>query len=443
MKTDYLKPGELIIPLSLLAFIGPGITFINGMFTTTTRWGILATLSFFLLTFRRRDGLAVLRHPLFCAVLVYAVWGLMTVAWSEVPQISLAKSLAFMWVSTTMLIAGYSWVMRHERAQTLDFLWLFAVFALTAAPTGQIEGSLDMGEFIYAGSTSNPNLLGFILAAASVWLMWRAYLVHRQNCRRFALYAGLVAFDLVFLFLSHSRASLLIFVAVLLGLLMGLGKLQKWLPHILISAALFATAYNFLPTVQDYFTQYTLKSNLGLLEEQGGNVWFSHEQTWQESYDLAMLGGTFGGGYGVTIGEDFQGEIGWTISSGKYGREQGNSQLAIAEQTGLIGLSLYFILITGIFRTFASGLRVARIEVEDRMAIGLLGGAILGLLVQSVFEAWWVAPGSPESAIFWMLLGALLGVTRRARLAALQRHSPKVMQAQRATVGQSPARVHP
>ncbi|MBI3240881.1 MAG: glycosyltransferase family 4 protein, partial [Chloroflexi bacterium] len=203
-----LKPGELIIPLSLLAFIGSGITFVNGIFNTTTRWGFLAALLFFLLVYRGRDVLGVLGHPLFWAVLVYAFWGLMTVAWSEVPQISLAKSLVFIWVSTTMLIAGYSWVMRHERAQTLDFLWLFAVFALTAAPTGQIEGSLDTGEFLYAGLTVNPNHLGFILAAASAWLMWRAYLVHRQNRRRFALYAGLVAFDLVFLFLSHSRASL-------------------------------------------------------------------------------------------------------------------------------------------------------------------------------------------------------------------------------------------
>lgn len=442
MKTDYLKPGELIIPLGLLAFIGPGITFINGIFNTTTRWGFLAALLFFLLVYRWRNVLGVLGHPLFRAVLVYALWGLMTVAWSEVPQISLAKSLVFIWVSTTMLIAGYSWVMRHERAQTLDFLWLLAVFALTAAPTGQIEGSLDTGEFLYAGLTVNPNHLGFILAAASVWLMGRAYLVHRQNRRRFALYAGLVAFDLVFLFLSHSRASLLTFVAVLLGLLMGLGKFQKWLPHILVSAALFATAYNFSPTVQDYFTQYTLKSNLRLLEEQGGNVWFSHEQSWQESYDLAMLGGTFGGGYGVTIGESFRGEIGWTISSGQYGREQGNSQLAITEQTGLIGLGLYLILIASIFSAFRSGLRVAHIEA-DRMAIGLLGGAILGILVQSVFEAWWTAPGAPESATFWMLLGALLGATRRARLAALQRRSSKVIQARHAVAGQLPVGVHP
>lgn len=442
MKTGYLKPAELIIPLGLLAFIGTGITFINSVFNTTTRWGILAALSFFLLTSRRRDMFGVLSHPLFLAVLVYALWGFMTVVWSEQPRISLAKSLVFIWVSTTMLIAGYSWAMRHNQAHTFDFLWLFAVFALPAAALGEVEGGSAVGTTVYAGSTGNPNLLGFILATASVWLIWRAYLARRQNRRLFVFFVGLLTIDLYFLFLSHSRASLLFFLVIALGLLIGLGKLRKWLPYMLISAALFATVYNFFPAVQDFVTQYTLKSDLNYLETQGGGILSSREQVWQESYDQAVLGGMFGGGYGVTIGEGFQGEIGYTISSGQYGREQGNSQLAVIEQTGLFGFSLYLMLIAGIFWAFVSGLRDARIEA-DKVAIGLLGGAILGLLVQSAFEAWWVAPGSAESAAFWILLGALLGATRRIRLVALQRRSSKVMQAQHAAAEHPPAGANP
>lgn len=429
MKTNYLKPRELIIPLTLLALIGPGITFINSVFNTTTRWGVLLVLSLFLLFYRQRNMLGVLRHPQFWAVLVYDVWGLMTVAWSEVPQISLAKSLVFIWVTTTMLIAGYSWVMRHDQKHTCDFLWLFSVFALSASLMGQREEMGDTGSFVYAGLTGNPNFLGFVLAVASAWLMWRVYLVRRQSRRLFALYVGLLTLDLYFLFLSHSRASMLIFIVVSLSLFLVLGKLRKWLPYVLIFSTLFVMAYNFSPAVQNFVIQYTFKSNLGVLEEAGSGVWYSREEIWEASYELALLGGTFGGGYGVTIGEDFHGEIGSTISSGKYGREQGNSQLAIIEQTGLIGFGLYIILIAGIFWVFASGLRVARNEV-DRVAIGLLGGAIIGILVQSILEAWWVAPGAPESAAFWMLLGALLGATRRARLTALQHRSSKGMQAQ-------------
>ena len=438
MKMAYLKPVELIIPLGLLGFIGTGVTFLNSVFTPTMRWGILAVLTIFLVIYRGRDVLGMLRYPLPWAVLLYALWGVMTVAWSEVPQISLAKSLAFTWVSTTMLIAGYSWVMNHERAQTLDFMWLISVVALIASLSGQREENADTGAEVYAGLTGNPNFLGFILAMASGWLMWRAYLARPQNRRGFVLYLGLLTLALYYLYVSHSRASLLIFIFMAIGLFMGLGKFRKRLPSVLLISLLCATGYGSSSAVQDLLMEYTFKSNLGVIAEAGSGMFYSREQIWEESYDLAMLGGLVGGGYGVTIGEEFQGELGSSISSGQYGREQGNSQLAILEQTGVVGFGLYLILIVGVFWVCAYGLYVARIEV-DRVAIGLLGGAVLGLLAQSVFEAWWVAPGAAESGTFWMLPGALLGVIRRARLVTLQHPSSTVLPAQYVTAGQSHA----
>src|SRR3990172_2570347 len=273
MKTDYLKPAELIIPLSLLAFIGTGITFINSVFNPTTRWGILAALSFFLLSYRRRDVHGVLRHPLFWVVLAYALWGLMTVAWSEVWQISLVKSLVFFWVTITMVIAGYSWVMRHDRVCAFDFLWLFTVFALPASLIGQHE-ELATGAFVYAGLTGNPNFLGFVLAMAGAWLMWRAYLARRQNRRIFVLYVGLLTLALYYLILSHSRSSLLIFLAMALGLFVGLGKLRKRLPYVFIFSILFAAAYIYSPAVKGFLTQYALKSSLAVLaQEERGGLW--------------------------------------------------------------------------------------------------------------------------------------------------------------------------
>lgn len=424
MKMSFFKLRELIIPLTLLAFIGPGINILNWVLNETTRWGVLATLTFFLLYSRRREMFEVLRRPLFWVIQVYALWGLMTVTWSEVPQISLAKALVFFWVVTTMLIAGYSWVMRNKRVHACDFLWLFAVFALIASFRGESVENENMDSALYAGMTGNPNFLGVILAVASVWLIWRAYLVRLSRRRLFSFYLGLLALDLYFLFLSHSRASQLISLFVTLGLLMGLGKIKKFLPYTLVFVVLIATIYNFSPAARDFVVQYAFKTNLDYLEsvDVENAILFSREQIWQESYELAMRGGILGGGYGVTIGESFQGEIGTSISSGKYGREQGNTQLAILEQTGLIGFGLYLMLIVAIIWIFISGLRGARIAV-DRVAIGLLGGLLFGMLIMSVFEAWWVAPGSAESATFWMLLGALLGITRRARLETLQRRA--------------------
>lgn len=418
MKLGYLRPGELIIPLTLLAFSGTGITFVNGVLNTTTRWVFLLILSLYLLFFRNRDVPGLLRRPMFWIFLANASWCFITVLWSEEPTFSLIKAVGFVWLAITMLMAGYSWVIHHERAHACDFLWLFAVFALLAAPLGQTEQNLDTSSVVYAGSTGNPNFLGFLLATTSVWLIWQALLAYRKDRNRFRLFMGLLAVDAYYLFLTHARASLLIFAFIVLGLLLGLGKLRKWLTYMLVSAALCATAYSFSPTVRDYVTQYAYKSNLEYLEsfDEGiaGGIWYSRAQVWEESYERAMRGGVFGAGYGVSMGEKFIGEIGTSVSSGQYGREQGNAQMAILEQTGLVGFGFYLALIIAIYGVFILGMRRSLVN-SDRIATGLIGGAITGLLVQSGLEAWWVAPGSPESAAFWMLLGALLATTRRAR----------------------------
>ena len=311
--------------------------------------------------------------------------------------------------------------MRHTRPQTYDFIWPFVVFSLFATLGGQSVENENMDSALYAGLTGNPNFLSFILAGSSAWLMWRAYLLRPNSSRLFFFFIGLLTLDLYFLYRSHSRASQLMFVAIALGLFIGWGKVRKFLLYAMISATLLAAAYNIFPTVRDNAVQYAFKTNLDYLAEVDveNAILFSREVIWQESYELAMRGGLVGGGYGVTIGEAFQGDIGTTISSGQYGREQGNTQLAILEQTGVIGFALYLILIASIGGALVSGLRCARVEA-DRVAIGLMGGMLFGMLVMSVFEAWWVAPGSVESATFWMLLGALLGTIRRARLDALQ-----------------------
>ncbi len=41
----------------------------------------------------------------------------------------------------------------------------------------------------------------------------------------------------------------------------------------------------------------------------------------------------------------------------------------------------------------------------------ILLGALAGQTAQSLFEAWWVAPGSPEAAYFWAMSGVAVGLS--------------------------------
>jgi hypothetical protein len=45
----------------------------------------------------------------------------------------------------------------------------------------------------------------------------------------------------------------------------------------------------------------------------------------------------------------------------------------------------------------------------------LVLGALIGQIAQSIFEAWWVAPGSPEAAYFWAMAGVALGLSVESR----------------------------
>jgi O-antigen ligase len=155
-------------------------------------------------------------------------------------------------------------------------------------------------------------------------------------------------------------------------------------------------------TLDKFETRYVRKNTVA----QGASVMFSRQGPWELSLEMARQGGIIGAGYGVSIG-------GATFTGGLtafgYGREKGNSQLAIVEETGIVGLMLYGLVVVALLGRLLRAFRASR-NRDARALVGIVLGAILGALVLGVFEAWWVAPGSPESLWFWTIVGVALGV---------------------------------
>ena len=113
-----------------------------------------------------------------------------------------------------------------------------------------------------------------------------------------------------------------------------------------------------------------------------------------------------GGGYGATIGDNSFVMKG--LNARGYGREKANSQLAIIEETGIVGFVFYCALLI-IF--FTKGIRCfLRMSGEEKVAMGLILGTLVGLLLESVAEGWWDAPGGQEFTSFWVLFGLAMGV---------------------------------
>ena len=174
----------------------------------------------------------------------------------------------------------------------------------------------------------------------------------------------------------------------------------------IISSALFvltAIAVVF-PQVQDQaIHRFVLKGNTH------GEILFSRVDTWEQSYEAALQGGYFGLGYGVTAGDtDFEGGL----TAKTYGREKGNSQLAVWEETGLVGLGLYAMVLLAILTTLFRTLRATR-DVPLRLSTALVLGLVVGMTAESAFEAWWGAPGSIQAAGFWAMVGLGSGLARR------------------------------
>jgi O-antigen ligase len=230
-------------------------------------------------------------------------------------------------------------------------------------------------------------------------ILWKAHL-GRGRVR--AVWSILLVLAASMLILSVARSSILaaVVLAGAYGLSLSLARKGAFL--FFGGLGIVATVLMMPGTLDKFEARYVRKNTV----VQGSSVMFSRQGPWKLSLEMARQGGIVGAGYGVSIG-------GGTFTGGLtafgYGREKGNSQLAIVEETGIVGLMLYGLVVVALLGRLSRAFRASR-NRDARALVGIVLGAILGELVLGVFEAWWVAPGSPESLWFWTIVGVALGV---------------------------------
>jgi O-antigen ligase len=420
----HFKVRDTVFPVALLAFEAVGVQYWNVIFSDQTRWLFLVILVFSVLIrgqlslpFRGTTGLLLV---------VYLGWCVCTIAWSEVPQLSLLKVLALIGIVVGFAGAGQAWTLYSKPSAPFGFLlpvvWLALSAGLFYRGAAMPAGSIT----IYEGLAGNPNYLGAIAAMGFPYALWQAY----ANKSRFVsafLHWGLIFGLLIVIWRSGSRAALLFMLMTFAGFLVALRPGTKILTFGVVGMLAVGAAIA-VPAVQASLYERFIVKGGDTGDE--ADALLTRRDLWSDSYELAKQGGLIGGGYGVTIGSPT--EFSLSLTAVGYGREKGNSQLAIWEETGMIGLALYALLIMGIIVELGSSFRRMR-DPQSKVELGLLFGALLGILVQSIFEAWWVAPGSAESAFFWAVFGAAYGTVHRTalhpQLLGAQYKSAKVLRA--------------
>lgn len=370
------------------------------IFNGTNRW--LLVLIAFLLALVSPYFKMVRKTPLFRVLILYLFWCLLTVTWSEIQILSFYKVLALIMVTIGMLSLGFNWIMsrKHLNEALYAFKWV-AGASMIVALSGRVgQGLLEKGSNYYQGLTGNPNYLGWMMAVSIPIVLWHAFdSSKKKNHRLFSF--SLLGVYTYYLLVSQSRASMLFVFCTILGFFAAsdLGKKTK-----LAGFAIFLVAAAFLtvPNLSDLvYEKFILKGRnyYNITQSFEG----SRQHIFKLSYQAAIQGDISGAGVGISIGSNPYRYYGGLSSVG-YGREKGNSVLAIIEETGFIGFGI----VTWILYIFLStALRAYKRTKarEDRLLVGTLTAFMLGFLVHANFEAWWVAPGSAESLFFWGLAG--------------------------------------
>jgi O-antigen ligase len=286
-------------------------------------------------------------------IALYAAWCIASTIWSLVPDLTIAKATAAAVVLPAFLLGGVDWGARGRDGTFLRFLWPFAALAVVAAVLRRDVQIADeaAGVVLYEGAAGNPNLLGVLMAASTPVALWYLYR-DWSFVRRRTLWLGLLSLYLVYLYLSNSRASYLMFGCVAGGFYVSL-RPKAALP--LLGGAVFLAIA--VAVVAPEFAESLVDRNVYKYSEFEGEsgIFANREREWAESYDAAVDGGWIGLGYGVSTGDsEFFG--GYTAVG--YGREKGNSQLAVIEETGVVGLVLLLAVMLAIFLELWSAFRI-------------------------------------------------------------------------------------
>ncbi len=397
-----------LFPLAVFGFAAVAVEYLDIAFTSVTRWLALFALALFLLY---RGALwKALRLRFAPALIVLLAWGVLTTVWSEQPVLSLMKSLAMAVTAITFISGGIYWV-KSRPEMPLSYLAPFLALTLFAGLPGLddvVQNSA--GVELYQGMVSNPNFLGI---AAAISLTFALYRLHRARRRgkgsAFWLIVAIVLFAL--LLLSGSRAAMLAAAPVVIVFV------YEALPRraMVVSATCAAFVAGAVIVLPPALTAPLAKPVENLVTKGRHDLLFSRERTWKRSYDKAREGGLIGLGYGVSAGAPATFRLG-QLTTGDYTRQKSNAQLALIEETGAIGLAAFAFFLFQLFSAAIAGMR--NTTDETRMQLLFTTALLAGLVLHSVFESWWTAPGSMGTAVFWATAGVVGGLLRKSRTEA-------------------------
>lgn len=253
----------------------------------------------------------------------------------------------------------------------------------------------------------NPNALGAIMGVVVVpVLFWDVLVNPKNNTLRYRrMFLLLVATWL--LYDSLSRASILAAAVSTVGICLALRRRTFLLRTSFVVVLLITAAGVLNPSKFDNFVS-ALTANILYKGKQTSDVFASREAPWREAKLSIQRHPWFGSGFGTSDAmQDAPNVVSARTVHGTT-REHGNSYLALAEYTGLLGVIPFGVLIFLVLRRLAQVyLWMVRSAPANNYYIPL-AMIVTGGLVHAFFEDWLFAAGFYLCVFFWSITFPLM-----------------------------------
>ncbi len=371
-----------------------------GLVKLATRIGcILLLLCLFARNWRvDRSPLVVKQLAPFC---LFLAWGLLSVLWSPLPQISLGQLSVPVVLILLAANVGAQWRSPADTSRLLAALcialaviaWLLLLLHFTVPEYGSLSRVAD--GLVHPTAAAAIGGVGLVLVLAvrllwawewSRWLLWPAAIGH-----------------ICLLYVANSRTSIGLSFVLITGIALLFANRQLLLSLVVLGSA--AVALYLVVDPGERQAEHHVVEAIGHLHrgQQGRLLEFSgRAEMWQIVWTSFQTSPWVGHGYFVTSanGDLFVWE--------EWGNHTAhNAILQTLASTGVVGLILFAV---GIGYPFLSFLRRATTPHARRLA-QLLVVLSIWYLGWGLFNESITGPLAPESVVFYVVLGLVVGVT--------------------------------
>lgn len=314
-------------------------------------------------------------------VFLFGLWCLLTLIWSIFPLDTSIRSLFFLIVLLTLYFILKEKAFVYISIIIINVLVVIISIVLLLYNFGIPVWMVT--PHVFRSFFPHKNTFGAYL----LFTIPIIYIYYFQNPdkRKLILGCSLTFANSFFILLSYSRASILSLIFLLI-LIYKILIYPRYIKVLIFSSLLIILS----------FFLFNKEFNYILNRGSSGNLLSNRIHLWTASYKAAKNGGITGLGLGVSDQNIIINGSGSYFLESKYIREKGNGILALIEETGIVGISLFFAMILSSFVKLKNN---KKLKERD-----LLYAVILTFIVHSMFEAWLVGTTTYQFFIFYLFI---------------------------------------